>query len=361
MPRLVFRISAVLSLLASSGVNADGRVPAGYQPAYSQVIAAARREGALHIWSTTDNQNVAELLAEFRRRYPGIAIDYDEISALGINQRLLDDIRAKRPSADVLWSSAMDLQIKLVNDGYAQTYSSPEKNWLPEWANWKDQAWGTTAEPIVMIYNRRLISDTAMPKNHQALREWLEKRAGRRDATIATYDPALSATGYLYLAQDKQALRSFWQLAAAMGKNRVHLFPTAGGVLNDVAAGRSAIGYNVLGSYALDEASRNPDLGVVLPYDYTLVMSRIAMIPARAPHPNAARLFVDFLISRGGQARLAIHRMTSVRTDVPRPKAMTERPGAMRAIRVGPTLLVTQDRLTRENFMTKWNRALSGR
>jgi iron(III) transport system substrate-binding protein len=212
-----------------------------------------------------------------------------------------------------------------------------------------------------MIYNRRLISDAAMPKSHDALRLWLESHAGRREARIATYDPALSATGYLYLAQDKQAFRGFWQLAAAMGRNSPRLFGTANGVLEDVAAGRSAIGYNVVGAYALDAASRNPDLGVVLPYDYTLIMSRIAMIPTRAPHPNAARLFLDFLLSRRGQAALAAHRMTSVRTDTPRPPMMTQRPGAMRAIRVGPTLLVTQDRLTRESFMRKWRQALAKR
>src|SRR3546814_5509307 len=85
-------------------------------------------------------------------------------------------------------------------------------------------------------------------------------------------------------------------MAHGLGANRARFFSTSEEVIKDVSSGRSVIGYNVLGSYALDEAARNPELGVVFPADYTLVMSRIAMIPTTSGHPNAARLFLDFLL-----------------------------------------------------------------
>ena len=354
-------LAALLPVAAATAPQANSRVPAGYPASYAQTIAAARNEGRLIIWSATDDQKVAELIADFRRLYPGVVVDYAELTSRVLNERFLTETRAGRATADVMWSSAMDLQIKLVNDGYAQTYVSPERAQLPEWANWKNQAWGITAEPIVFVYNKRLIGADAMPKSHGDLREWLERHAGKPNARIATYDPVNSATGYLYLAQDKQAQRNVWRLVAAMGRNGPRLFPTAEGILTDVGAGRSAIGYNVVGPYALDELDRNSNLGVVLPYDYTLVMSRIAIIPAAARHPNAARLFLDFLLSRRGQAHLVAHHMPSVRSDIPRPALLLQRPGAMRAIRVGPTLLVNQDQLTRALFMKNWSRALAKR
>ena len=51
----------------------------------------------------------------------------------------------------------MDLQVKLAADGYALTYASPEIPSLPKWAVWKDQAYGTTYEPITFVYNKRLV------------------------------------------------------------------------------------------------------------------------------------------------------------------------------------------------------------
>ena len=54
----------------------------------------------------------------------------------------------------------MDLQIKLVNDGYAQTYVSKEIAHIPDWAIWKDEAYAVTAEPIVIVYNKKLVAES---------------------------------------------------------------------------------------------------------------------------------------------------------------------------------------------------------
>src|SRR3546814_18555348 len=87
-------------------------------------------------------------------------------------------------------------------------------------------------------------------------------------------------------------------------------------------------------------------------------MSRIAMIPTTSGHPNAARLFLDFLLSAKGQVLLTRHAMPSVRSDVERPMELRGTTAPMRAIRVGPELLIAQDKLTRNRFMKQWNREI---
>ncbi|MCB1398510.1 MAG: ABC transporter substrate-binding protein, partial [Rhodobacteraceae bacterium] len=62
--------------------------------------------------------------------------------------------------------------------------------------------------------------------------------------------------------------------------------------------------YNVLGSYALSRAAQNPDLAVVAPQDYTLVLSRAAMIPKDAASPQDGAALVDFLLSAPGRVAL---------------------------------------------------------
>jgi iron(III) transport system substrate-binding protein len=320
---------------------------------------AAAREGVVEIWSTTDRDKVEALLAEFKRLHPQIKVIYSDLHGSDLQADFLRAASGGGGTADLLWSSAMDLQIKLVNDGYAMSYRSPEGAKLPDWAKWKDQAWGITAEPIMIVYNKRLVPRDRVPDSHIALRRFLESGQPDGRRAVATYDAARSAVGYLYLSQDEQASNDIWGLVRAMGRDRLKLYTSAEEILREVSAGRAAFGYNIVGSYALDEVSKNSDLGVIRPRDYTLVMSRIAMIPRQARHPAAARLFLDYLLSKDGQRRLADRHITPARADVPLPAVLKTQGVPLRAIRVGPALLVSGDRLTRAHFLSLWNSAVT--
>lgn len=252
----------------------------------------------------------------------------------------------------------MDLQIKLVNDGFAQPYQSPELPNLPDTAVWKNEAWGITAEPIVITYNRKLLPQEWVPHTHPDLMRLLRNHGSALRGKLATYDPIRSATGFLYLAQDQQANHDFWELARDMGGSGVRLYSTTEEILQQLRSDKVAIAYNMVGSYALAAQATDPDIAVVLPRDYTLVMSRIAIIPKTARSPNAARLFLDYLLSRRGQKLLAERFMSSVRTDVAPPKSLRLDSTYERSIRVGPALLVHQDKLTREHILRQWKHAV---
>lgn len=352
-------LALVMAITASCSQGGGAtRVPPGYPASYAETIAAGEEEGQVVVWSTTDLAIVADLLAGFRHRYPKIVVEYREMRASNIFDWFLAR-QSRGALPDLLWSSAMDLQIKLVNDGYAQTYASPEREAIASWANWKDQAWGITAEPIVLLYNRRFIDPGEAPRSHVQFRSLLEGSGGRLAGRVASYDPTQSAFGYLILSQDDMASPDVWQTVSALGATRARMFPTSKAIIADVAEGRSWLGYNVLGSYAADAARRNPDLAVVVPSDYTLVASRIAIIPAAAVHSNAAKLFLDYLLSRPGQEALAKHVVPSVRADVPAPAGLRDDGTSVRAIRVGPALLVLQDALTQRQFMRRWEQALA--
>jgi ABC-type Fe3+ transport system substrate-binding protein len=67
-------------------------------------------------------------------------------------------------SADQGWRSAMDLQVKLVNDGYAQAYRSDATAALPKGAVWKDEDFDTSLEPGAMVYNRERLPASEIPQ-----------------------------------------------------------------------------------------------------------------------------------------------------------------------------------------------------
>jgi len=352
----VLGLSALLAASCSSG-RGDPRYPASYPAEYQDLVAGAERGGQLVIWSTTDRDQVTELLAAFSAKYPSIKVDYREMSASEIHQRFLEETARNVLPADLLWSSAMDLQIKLVNDGYTQRFVSPERRQIAPWANWKNQAWGVTAEPIVFVYNTAQIAKSAAPNSHAALRSALIEQPALR-GKVVTYDPSTSAIGYLLATHDELADHHLMQTAGALGAAQVRLLANSQEILSEVAEGRAAVGYNVIGSYAAEYAKQHPDLAVVVPKDYALVVSRIAIIPAAAPHPDASKIFLTFLLSREGQLLLAKHSMPSLRRDVPTPPALVLDRTIRKEIHVGPALLVTQDKLTKESFLQQWNAKL---
>ncbi len=348
------RTLPLLLIVAATPVAAQR--PAGYPRSYDALVAEAKVERGVRVYGNADAAALTGVIAAFRRIYPGITVQYRELESSEIYRRVVAEARTHGPAADLVWSSAMDLQAKLINDGHAQGYQSPEKPALPPTAVWKNMGYGVTAEPVAFVYNKRLVSGARVPRTHEAFERLLRERRGALTGRVTTYDPARSNVGYLYLTGDHAITRDTTSLVQAIAATRPLLSRTTGPMLDAVASGRAAIAYNVVGPYALTRARRDPRIGVVFPRDYVLVASRVAFINRDARRPASARLFLDFLLSRSGQALLARQWLLPVRSDVPAPRLGPDR---ARPIRVGPELLVNLDTIKRRRFLAEWNAVLA--
>ena len=92
----------------------------------------------------------------------------------------------------------MDLQLKLVADGHALTYHSPESAKMPKWAVYEDRAWGTTFEPLVIAYNKRLLPADAVPGSHaRSAAPYQGEPQLLAGGKLTTYDPEKSGFGFL--------------------------------------------------------------------------------------------------------------------------------------------------------------------
>ncbi len=350
----VIRIMALLASLVAPATTAVAERPTGYPRSYDQLIAAARAERQVIVYANADTSEMAPVIVAFQRRYPGVTVRYTDLGSNEMYRRFVAETRARKASADLVWSSAMDQQVKLINDGFAQAYASPEKPALPASAVWKNMGYGITAEPIAYVYNKKAVPNP--PRSHAALETMLRRDRRALMGKVATFDPARSNTGYLYLTQDYAITRDTQSLVEAMAATRPLLATTTEPMLRGVAEGRLAIAYNVIGSYALERARRDPRIGVVFPQDYTIILSRIAFIAREARHPAGAKLFLDFLLSRQGQSLLARHSLWPVRTDI---RARRLPAAQARPVRVGPQLLVNLDRLKQQRFLRQWRETLA--
>jgi iron(III) transport system substrate-binding protein len=358
--RYLLALATLGAPLAGGAAAAPAKPPQGYPRSYRGVIEAAVKERTLTVYGNADAASLAGLLADFRSIYPQLRVAYRDLGATPLYRRVLDETARGAPGADLVWSSAMDLQAKLINDGYAQAYASPEKPNLPPWAVWRNEGWGVTAEPIVFAYNKRLTPPRDVPASHEAFERLLRTKANAYRGKIATYDPAQSGVGFLYLSEDVRVSRDTWKLVRGLGAARTKLYASTGEMIDGLVRGEHLILYNAIGSYVLERAKKASDIGVIFPADYTQVMSRIAFIAKEARSPNAARLFLDYMLSLRGQRLLAHRSLGPVRVDMPISGVPQPRADLVQAIRVGPSLLANLDQIKRARFFRDWNDALAG-
>ncbi|MCP8884145.1 extracellular solute-binding protein [Devosia sp. XJ19-1] len=335
-------------------------------PAEAATTTYPARDGSdstvLTILGVTDTPLFAHFIEAFQTLRSDVTVVYEETDSLPLFQGFLADALDSDP--DLLISSASDLQLKLANDGYALAYDSPYLGALPDWAHWRNEVFGFTFEPAVIIYNRGLIGDDEVPRTHLTLAELLETQTERFRGKIATYDIGLSGVGYLLAAQDQTISSTFWRLASAFGRVNAQFSGSSPAILNGVAEGTLALGYNVLGSYAFARQAEGAPIEIVVPDDYVLVLTRSMLIPRNAPNAELAKAFVDFALSPAGQS--VASGPTALGSVVPEgagewtSEAIAARGrGVIQPIPLGPGLLVALDTLRRQRFLDTWQEIVS--
>ncbi|MEO7335807.1 MAG: ABC transporter substrate-binding protein [Caldimonas sp.] len=344
---------------------APAQVPAGYPANYADTIAAAKKEGKVVVYSTTDTAAANFLIKDFQALYPGISVEYNDMNSTEVYNRFISEKAANAGSADVLWSSAMDLQVKLVNDGGAMTYASPEIANLPTWAVWKNEAFGTTYEPLSIVYNKRLLTGDEIPQSHADMMRVFTTKAEKIKGKVTTYDVEKSGVGFMLITQDMKFNPQFWDLIKALGVAGPRFQSSAGTMMERISSGENLVGFNVFNSYAALRAKKDPSIGIVIQKDYALVMSRVMFASKTAKNPNAAKLWVDYILSKRGQTIIGNQaELGSIRADVEGEMTAAGYQKIMgdtaKPIAVGPDLLGMLDQTKRLEFLKQWQAAIKG-
>ncbi|TMG97912.1 MAG: ABC transporter substrate-binding protein [Betaproteobacteria bacterium] len=356
---------AAFALVVTSCAAFAQSPPAGYPADYAQTIAAANKEGKVVIYSALDTKAAQPLIKDFNALYPNVKVEYNDMNSTEMYNRFIAEAASGQGSADVMWSSAMDLQVKLVDDGQAMAYTSPEAAKLPTWAVYKNQAYGTTYEPAVFIYNKRLVTGDEIPQDHAAFAKIINTKTDKFKGKVTTYDIEKSGVGFMFVVQDTKFFPGMKDLEKGFGATSYKVYSSTGNMLEKVSSGEHLLGYNVLGSYALVRAKKDPNLGVVLPKDYTLVLSRVMFIGKQAKNPNAAKLWTDYVLSQRGQKLIGSDvELFSIRNDVDAEytaASLNKQLGSnVKPIPVSAEIVTYLDQKKRLEFLSNWKAALTG-
>ncbi len=174
------------------------------------------------------------------------------------------------------------------------------------WANWRDMAFALTYEPGVLIYNKPSFPD-GPPDTRAQLMDWLETapkgkmgRPAERDA-IRRGIPVLPARSGTF--------RRSLVAGGRDGRGGAAGLSTSQDIIARVNWAICSWATDILGSYAADQAAQMPNLGLTLPRDFVVVVSRVSMVPRAAANPELGELFLSFLMSREGQEALLAEKL----------------------------------------------------
>lgn len=351
--------TAAMLLVSASAPN-DVQA-AGLEEIVTHYPAPQPSSRTLVIAGPTDTPVVAPLIQGFQSLRPDVSVTYREIGSRDLYEATID---GRLTQVDVLMSSASDLQIRLANDGYAQSYASPYAPKLPSWAVWRNEVYGFTFEPAVIVYNPKRYTEATVPRSRQDLLRLLEREQSSLQGRVGTYDIAASSVGYLLAEQDELVSSNFWGLANAMGQVGVRLSPTTAQLLDAIENDEMDLAYNILGSYALSRQASGSKIGVVFPQDYVLVLARSVLISRRAPSPDLARAMVDWLLSPAGQQVASSHAaLGSIMEDTPgrwtSEAVLARSSGIVQPVVLSPALLVGLDQRRHSRFVQNWVRLVT--
>jgi iron(III) transport system substrate-binding protein len=324
---------------------------------YGPIEAATR----LLVRGTTDIALFDPVLKLFAATQPDLRIDYEQWGSNDLYDLAVAGCSGKAEAADLLISSSVDQQVKLVNDGCAQSHRSAATAALPATSNWRDEVFGITQEPAVIVYNRALVPPQDAPLSRFGLIDLLRLEDGRYEGRVATYDIEQSGLGYLFAFADSQQATTFGSVIEAFSRTHAVTTCCSSEIIDGVASGKYLIAYNVLGSYALARAAKDSNIVVVAPSDYTLVLLRAAMIPKRAANAQTAGQLIDFLLSETGRQALSAEYLflTPSQMDEEGVLGLEDGGSNLRPIPLSPVLLVGLDQQRRQHFIELWRSSFS--
>ena len=255
----------------------------------------------LVVYSAAFKPFCQSLLAGFTHAHPEVRLQFVDGVSTDLHTHYLGLHQRGEGLPDVIWSSAMDLQMDLVHLGHARPHRSAHAHALPAWARYQDLAFCTTLEPLVGLRHSQYLGVQNWISTLQEVSDLMQQQPDLLRQRIACLDIEANGMGFLaMLVARSQGLpfERFIHLAADLGVQGHASNPP---LVQALVAERAVLAFPVLGAFAARAVVAHPQLAVCTSPAPRLGVSRVALIAKDAPHPAQAACFVDFLLSPAGQ------------------------------------------------------------
>ena len=307
-------IAALALLLGAAGTaQAAAAEPTATTP---DLLAKAKTEGKI-VWYTSIELQTAEKIAKaFETAHPGIDVQVERNGCERIVQRIAQERSSNIRAADVVECSDMTALFTWKKEGWLAPYVPADVAKYPADHRDPDGFYATdrlTLSPIE--YNTKLIKPEEAPKSFADLLD--PKWKGK----IVKAHPGYSGTIMTVTYEMSRDLG--WDYLKKLGTQQIMQVQSAADPPKKVVQGERPIAADGGEYLPLQMIEKGAPLGLVYPTEGTPTIPGGAGVIVDAPHPNAARVFANYLFSKDGQQLLVdMARMRSVHPDVTLPPGM---------------------------------------
>jgi iron(III) transport system substrate-binding protein len=255
--------------------------------------AAARNEGAVTWYVAQMSGEAAEAMGHrFSQRYPGIAVSVIRTTGQVAYERLQQELKNNTPTCDVFSSTDISQYPALMKRDALAHYQPANASELAKPYQGLGEAglyYPTTGSLQILIYNTKTVAGPDIPTRCTDL---LDPKFNRH---VAVAHPAFSG----YFGQWVLAMRRLygWSYFEKLAANNPRIGRSGNDPITMLNAGECVVGTGPASTSTVTAARGNP-IGIVYPEDGTVLTVGPSAVVAAAPHPNAARLFMEWLLSR---------------------------------------------------------------
>lgn len=276
-------------------------------------VAKAEQEGAVVIYSPDPEANTGQLLEWFHQAFPKIATSFIRLQTGALYQKLMTERRARTFQVDVLQLTDMGYVLDFQKrNGYVH-YVSPEMAaYKAEYKSQPEGSW-TWGSFIMagLAYNPRLVKPEDAPKS------WKDALDPRWAGVVNT---KASTSGLQHVAwyEMKQLYGDdYWTRFAAL---KPRGFDSYVQQYDRMVSGQDTLVHTAQYSAYLLLKAKGAPVAFVVPEEGMATTPGVWGLPSDAPHPEAAKLFLDWLLSVPGQTALeTVMSVSSPRADAPPP------------------------------------------
>ena len=311
-------IRCFLALLGAALTIAAAPVRSQMPAWEQQLYDAAKKEKQFTVYTAHyDTETIADLCMAFDKKYPGVKCNFVRTTAQVAFQRFQQDLQAKLAVVSVFSSTDVSHYPDLKKRGLLMTYQphnlAKMVDSLKQYNDKDNNYWVTAAALVVIAYNNSLVAEKDAPK------KWTDLLDPKWKDKVSIGHPAFSGYVGTWIVLMRKLYG--WDYFEKLEKNK----PQIGRSINDtvtmlnakerwVAAGPEA-------TTLLSRDKGNP-LSVIYPTDGTLLMVSPTGIPKNAPAPNAAKLFVEFLLDKeAAEVQVKNHSLSVIKGIKPAPGA----------------------------------------
>lgn len=255
----------------------------------ARLIAGAKKEGTLTLYSSTAVEDMTPLTSAFEKKY-GVRVRVWRGASGDILQRALTEARGNRNDVDVIETATAEMEA-LTREGLFQAVNSPVFADLMKEARPANTPWvGSRLIIYNAAYNTNLVRKADAPKRYEDLLDPKWKGKIGIESTDSNWFMTLVTT----LGEEK-GLKLFRDVAAKNGLSvrKGHTLLTSLVISGEVPLAWNVYRHEVvamkLAGAPIEELTLSPNIAQMA----------AAGVMKRAPHPYAAMLFTDFLLSDG--------------------------------------------------------------